>query len=59
MAVSKHNRKDPPGTNRFFLELFRNSRVSEEGERAWHDAVRHAGTGSPPSRFPATRIFTC
>ena len=53
MAVSKHTRKDAPGTNPFFQELFRNSRVSEERERAWHDAVRHAGTGSPPLRFPA------
>ena len=53
MAVSKHTRKDAPGTNPFFQELFRNSRVSEERERAWHDAVRHAGTGSPPLRFRA------
>ena len=53
MAVSKHTRKDAPGTNPFFQELFRNSRVSEERERAWHDAVRHAGTGLPPLRFPA------
>jgi hypothetical protein len=53
MAVSKHNRKDTPGTNPFFLELFRNSHASKERERAWHDAVRHAGTGSPPMRFPA------
>ena len=53
MAVSKHTRKDTPGTNPFFQELFRNSRVSEERERAWQAAVRHAGTGSPPLRFPA------
>ena len=53
MAVSKHTRKDAPGANPFFLELFRSSRVSEERERVWHNAVRHAGTGSPPLRFPA------
>jgi len=52
MAVSKHTRKDAPGTNPFFLELFRNSRVSEERERAWQAAVHHAGTGAPPLRFP-------
>ena len=53
MAVSKHTCKDAPGANPFFLKLFGNSRVSEERERAWHDTVRHAGTGSPPLRFPA------
>jgi hypothetical protein len=53
MTVSEHTRKDAPGANPFFLELFDNSRVSEERAHAWHDAVRHAGTGSPPLRFPA------
>jgi len=53
MTVSKHTRKDTPGTNPFFQELFRNSRVSEERESAWQAAVRHAGMGSPPLRFPA------
>jgi hypothetical protein len=50
MTVSKHTRKDAPGTNPFFLELFRNSKVRKE--RAWKDAVRHAGSGDPPLRFP-------
>jgi hypothetical protein len=52
MAVSKHSRKAVPGTNPFSLKLFRNSSVSPERERAWHDTVRHAGTGNPPLRFP-------
>jgi hypothetical protein len=52
MAVSKHTRTSGDETNPFFQELFRNSRVSKEREHAWHDAVRHAGTGSPPLRFP-------
>ena len=52
MAASKDNRRSAPDTNPFFLKLFRNSGASKERERAWHDAVRHAGTGDPQLRFP-------
>ena len=52
MAVSKHTRTSGHETNPFFQELFRNSRVSEERERAWQSAVHYAGTGSPSLRFP-------
>ena len=52
MAVSKHTRKGEPGTNPVFRELFRNSQVSDERQQEWQDAVRHAGTGTPPLRFP-------
>ena len=52
MAASKDNRRSAPDTNPFFLKLFRNSSVSKERERAWHDAVRHAGTGDSQLRFP-------
>ena len=52
MAASKDNRRSAPDTNPFFLKLFRNSSVSQERERAWHDAVRHPGTGDPQLRFP-------
>ena len=52
MAVSKHTR--PPGsdTNLFIRELFHNSQVSDNRQQEWQDAVRHAGTGTPPLRFP-------
>jgi hypothetical protein len=52
MAVSKHTRIGAPGTNPVFRELFRNSRFSDKREQEWQDAVRHAGTGTPPLRFP-------
>jgi hypothetical protein len=52
MAVSKHTRKGEPGTNPVFRELFRNSQVSDKRHQEWQDAVRHAGTGTPPLRFP-------
>ena len=52
MAASKDNRRSAPDTNPFFLGLFRNSSVSKERERVWHDAIRHAGTGDPKLRFP-------
>jgi len=52
MAVSKDTVPSAADTNPFFLELFRKSSVSKERERAWHDAVRHAGTGDPQLRFP-------
>ena len=52
MAVSKHTR--PPGsdTNLFIRELFRNSQVSDKRQQEWQHALRHAGTGTPPVRFP-------
>ena len=52
MAASKDTRRSAPDTNPFFLKLFRNSSVSKERERIWHDAVQHAGAGDPPLRFP-------
>src|ERR1700677_1530003 len=52
MAVSKHTRKGEPGTNPVFRELFRNSNISDKRQQEWQDAVRHAGTGTPPLRFP-------
>jgi hypothetical protein len=52
MAVSKHTRKEEPGTNPVFRKLFRNSQVSDKRQQEWQDAVQHAGTGTPPLRFP-------
>jgi hypothetical protein len=52
MAVSKNTRRSTSDTNPLFQTFFQNSRVSEERERAWHDAVRHVGGGTPPLRFP-------
>jgi hypothetical protein len=52
MAVSKNTRRSGPDTNAVFQKFFQNSQVSDERERAWHQAVRHAGGGMPPLRFP-------
>jgi hypothetical protein len=52
MAASKSTRRSVSNTNQQFQTYFQNSQISEERERAWHDAVRHAGTGTPPLRFP-------
>jgi hypothetical protein len=52
MAVSKNTRSSESDTNKLFQSFFQTSQVSEARERAWHDAVRHAGTGTPPLRFP-------
>jgi hypothetical protein len=52
MAVSKNTRGSVPDTNAVFQSFFKKSQISEERERAWHEAVRHAGTGTPPLRFP-------
>jgi hypothetical protein len=52
MAVSKNTRRSVPDTNALFQTFFQNSQVSEEREREWQEAVRHAGTGTPPLRFP-------
>ena len=51
MAVSKNTRKSDSHTNKLFQSFFQNNRVSDERERVWHEAVRHAGTGTPPLRF--------
>ena len=52
MATSKDTRRSGSDTNPFFRELFRNSNVSDKRQQEWQDAVRHAGTGTPPLRFP-------
>jgi hypothetical protein len=52
MATSKDTRRSGPDTNPFFRELSRNSQVSDKRQQEWQDAVRHAGTGTPPLRFP-------
>jgi hypothetical protein len=52
MAVSKNTRRSASDTNELFQSFFQNSQVSEERKRAWHDAVRDTGTGTPPLRFP-------
>jgi hypothetical protein len=52
MAVYKNTRRSASDTNEQFQSFFQNSRISEERERAWHEAVRHAGTGTPSLRFP-------
>jgi hypothetical protein len=52
MAVSKNTRRSKPGTSQVIQDIFRTSQVSEERERAWHEAVRHAGTGTSRLRFP-------
>ena len=52
MAAIKDTRRATPETNPVFRELFRNSQVSDKREQEWQDAVRHAGTGTPPLRFP-------
>ena len=45
MAVSKNTRGSAPDTNAVFQKFFQNSQVSDERERAWHQAIRHAGGG--------------
>ena len=52
MATLKDTRRSASDTNPVFRELFRNSQVSTEREQEWQNAVRHAGTGTPPLRFP-------
>jgi hypothetical protein len=52
MATSKDTRRSGSDTNPLFRELFRNSQVSDKRQQEWQDAVRHAGTGTPPLRFP-------
>src|SRR5258708_35793349 len=52
MVRKKDPRRSAPDTNPYFLKLFRNSKVSKERERAWHDATRCSGTGDPRLRFP-------
>jgi hypothetical protein len=52
MATLKDTRRSGSDTNPVFRKLFRNSNVSEKREQEWQAAVRHAGTGTPPLRFP-------
>jgi hypothetical protein len=52
MATSKDKRGSAPDSNPFVLNLFRTSTGSRDRQRIWMDAVRHAGTGDPPLRFP-------
>ena len=52
MAAIKQTHKGSPRTNPVIRDLFRNSHVSTEREQEWQDAVRHAGKGTPPLRFP-------
>ena len=52
MATSNDTRRSGPDTNPFFRELFRNSQVSDKRQQEWQDAVRRAGTGTIPLRFP-------
>jgi hypothetical protein len=52
MATSKDTRRSGSDTNPFFRKLFRNSNVSDKRQQEWQDAVRHAGTETPPLRFP-------
>jgi hypothetical protein len=52
MAATKDTRRSGSDTNPVFRELFRNSQVSDKRQQEWQDAVRHAGTGTPPLRFP-------
>ena len=52
MAASKDTRRSGSDTNPFFRELFRNSQVSDKRQQEWKDAVRRAGTGTTPLRFP-------
>lgn len=52
MAVSKSTRRSPSNTNQVIDEFFRKSQISDERERIWRQAVRHAESGAPPLRFP-------
>jgi hypothetical protein len=52
MATLKDTRRSGSDTNPVFRKLFRNSNISEKRKQEWQAAVRHAGTGTPPLRFP-------
>jgi hypothetical protein len=52
MATLKDTRRSASDTNPVFRKLFRDSKVSDKRQQEWQDAVRHAGTGTPPLRFP-------
>ena len=53
MAVSKNTRRTVSDTNQRIQKLFRNSMAcSDDREREWREAVRFAGTGTTPLRFP-------
>jgi hypothetical protein len=51
VTVIEDTRRATQGTNPVFRELFRNSHVSDKREQEWQDAVRYAGTGTPPLRL--------
>ncbi|HEU5400126.1 MAG TPA: hypothetical protein VFU86_02145 [Terriglobales bacterium] len=57
MAVSKNTCESDKDTNQLLQHFFRNSQVSSERERAWKDAVRHAGTRPSPLRFPVYEVL--
>jgi hypothetical protein len=52
MAVSKSTRSADSDTSQHIQKIFRDSQVSAEREREWREAIRHAGGGDPPLRFP-------
>jgi hypothetical protein len=53
MAVSKNTRRTVSDTNQRIQKLFRKSMASsDDRELEWRKAVQHAGTGTPPLRFP-------
>src|ERR1700733_4323975 len=52
MAASKATRRSGSDKIPVFRKLFRNSQVSDKRQQEWQDAVHHAGTGTPPLRFP-------
>lgn len=52
MAVSKNTRRSTTDTNEPLKQIFRQSQVSKDREKAWIHALLHSETGDPPLRFP-------
>jgi hypothetical protein len=52
MAVSKSTRRSTPDTNEPLKQIFRQSQVSKDREKAWIRALLGSETGDPPLRFP-------
>jgi hypothetical protein len=52
MAVSKSTRRSTPDTNEPLKQIFRESQVSKDREKAWIHALLDSETGDPPLRFP-------
>jgi hypothetical protein len=52
MAVSKSTRSPESDTSQRIQKIFLDSQVSAEREREWREAIRHAGSGDLPLRFP-------